>query len=109
MHPPGLSDFWVSFVAAIVVYTGEKVFVNATWTFFYNNVKQKKDEELRLKKTRKASEKMYYTIYFSLVTYYGYYVLSKSDFLPPMMGGKAGNDMVKQYINFPVIDDPEYG
>ena len=36
-------------------------------------------------------------------------MLSKSDYLPPMLLGKKGNDMRNCWKNYPIIDDKDFG
>ena len=104
---PKPTDCWISFVSAVCIYWGERLFVSCVYPYFFNHIKEK-DEDIKVFKSTKGSEKLYCTIYFSAITYYGYHVLSKTDYLPPMLLGNTNNKMENMYINFPIIDDPEY-
>lgn len=70
--------------------------------------KEKKDENMRIIKTNKASEKAYQFIYFVCTNTWGYYVLSQTEYLPYMMGGKSSNDMKNMYSDFPCVHKGGY-
>jgi hypothetical protein len=51
---------------------------------------------------------MFAGVYFALITTYGYVVLSKTDYLPPCLGGASTNTLHNVWKNYPIIDDPKY-
>jgi len=47
-------------------------------------------------------------IYFACLSTYGYSILVKTDYLPPIMGGAQGNQWKNVWIDFPIVNDQAY-
>lgn len=92
----------MAFVSAIIIYTSEKLFKNWFWNLIYRHNKEKNDEVKRIVSTNKAAKKLSGIFYFTFIVAYGYYVLSKTDFLPPILGGNLENSFENLWRNFPV-------
>ena len=54
-----LSDLWISFAAAIACYFEQKLVYYLVQPTLYSLCKEKKDEDMRVVKTNKASEKTF--------------------------------------------------
>jgi len=83
-------------------------FKKVTWNWLYSRCKEKDDEIVRILKTKKSAHRLFGGIYFTFITTAGYIVLSKTDFLPPMLGGKKENIVANFWKDFPVMADPTY-
>ena len=101
---PKLTDFWISGVASVAVW--------ATWRLNYwlfhdclhKRIPVKDNSEaMRAIKADKVVDKMYSVIYFTFICIYGYIVLSKTEYLPPMLGGSWDNHLQNIAHDFPVI------
>jgi len=76
-----------------------------TWSFFYNNCKEKANESIRLAKTRKAADSFYKGIYFFGASIWGYYILRNEKYLPKELLGRG--DASYFYADFPTHSWPE--
>ena len=103
---PQITDFWLTFAAAIVIYNLEIVTKKYILQWIYDHIKDNHDEEIKIGKVNKAARELFKAFYFSMTTFVGYYVLNKTDFLPPMLGGTGS--LKNLYNNFPFVDDPSY-
>jgi len=83
-----LQDFWLSIAAAFACYFEQSLIYKLVQPTLYKLCKEKNDENMRIIKTNKASEKSYQCLYFICTNTYGYYVLSQTEYLPFMMGGR---------------------
>lgn len=101
-----MTDIWVSFVAAFFVLICEKAFKSMTWNFMYSISKVQENEAQKLADVNKMCKKMFATVYFAIVTIYGYYVLSQTEYLPKFLGGKEENSLANLWTDFPVITKP---
>ena len=104
---PCLYDFRITIVGTVVLYLISALFKKATWQWIYSSCTEK-DEELRKKKARKGNHRFFCGFYFTLITAYGYVVLSQTDFLPPMLGGNPDNKIENVWKDFPIVDDQAY-
>lgn len=93
---PAYSDFYITFVAGLISMAVNKVFNAVTWNFFYAYCKEKKDEEVRLAKTKKACNSFYKVCYFTFATSWGYYILKDEPYLPPELLGHGDIEKVNE-------------
>ena len=102
---PGLEDLWMTGVGAIVCTVVRKFMFDLSYPTFYEISKEQNDEELRKKYAHKAADKLYRTTYFIISSFWGWYVLKDTPFLPWYLGGRAGG----QYTNIEMKSVfPEY-
>ena len=73
-----------------------------TYNSIYAINKHKDDKVKRDISTQKVTKKLFCTLFFIGMTIYGYFVLSKTEYLPWFMGGNAATaDLMKLYMNYP--------
>ena len=77
------------FLSAFILFVLHTLFINSFYNFFYNNCKEKKDEEIRASKTVKAVDNMFKGIYYLIVFIWGHIILRKEYFIPSMMLGSG--------------------
>jgi len=71
------------------------------YPYFYNLFKF--DDETRIIRSWKSTDKTYSAIYHIFIIIYGYIVLSKTDYLPKMLGGSGSNDLDMIMFEYPCI------
>ena len=103
---PKITDFWLTIAAAIATYYAEIVTKKLVWQWVYDNAKPQADENIRILKVNKAAARIFQTLYYILTTVIGFWILRKTDFLPPMLGGTG--DLANLYNGYPFVDDPKY-
>mmetsp|Transcript_22417 Transcript_22417/g.27604 ORF Transcript_22417/g.27604 Transcript_22417/m.27604 type:complete len:144 (-) Transcript_22417:650-1081(-) len=86
---PGLSELWMTLVGAIVCTVARKAVFLVTYNTFYAISKEQNDEGTRKKYANKASDKLYRSIYFVCSSFWGWYVLKDTPYLPWYLGGLA--------------------
>ena len=86
---PQLTDFWVTAVVAIVCFTLERVYDFMFYNYFYQTCKEKKDEEVRVTRSKKAVKNLFKFTYYLSAVIFGYITLKDSYVLPPSLGGKG--------------------
>ena len=86
---PQLTDFWVTSVVAIVCFTLERVYDFMFYNYFYQTCKEKKDEEVRVTRSKKAVKNLFKFTYYLSAVIFGYITLKDSYVLPPSLGGKG--------------------
>jgi len=82
------TDLWIMLVSA--VFWGLEIHLNQ-WAFagFFAKVcKEKKEGDQRKFYLEKSNRSSYQTIYFTIATIYGYYVLKDTNWLPWQLGGE---------------------
>ena len=84
----------------------ENCFNKLTIMFFYNNCKEKSNDVVRILKAKKASTRMFSSLYSAWITFVGYRILNKTDFLPPMLMGSGSIENL--YKEFPIVANPNY-
>lgn len=101
---PSLTDFWLAIVTTIVFNQLEHAFQTVLFPWYYQYCKEKKDEVVRQRRTKKAVNNIYKCFYYSSASLFGWYVLKDSYILPPHLGGNGSlYDMLK---DFPYITPP---
>ncbi len=101
---PQYSDFYFVLIACAVSWAIQIVMNKYTWKFFYNNCKEKNNEQVRLSKTQKSCDHFYKGFYFIVATVSGFLMLKDSEFLPSYLLGKG--DLSLAYDNYPCINWP---
>jgi hypothetical protein len=59
--------------------------------------------DIRTAKVEKSVDNFYKGIYFAFSSFFGWYLMSKGDFLPWFMGGSSSNVLKNMYSNYPLI------
>jgi hypothetical protein len=95
------SDFYITLVGALVSFILHLVVDKLTYSFFYTYCKEKKDEELRVAKAKKACYSFYKAMYFIIVTIWGYFMLRDERFIPRELLGHGSLDYMN--ADFPQI------
>jgi hypothetical protein len=67
----------------------EKFFEQVFYPLYYPYCKEKKNEQIRERRTRKAVSNMYRLFYYTTSTAMGYITLKDSFILPPGLGGSG--------------------
>lgn len=80
---------------------GKKLFVQLTWNLCQALSKEQKDLKARDLSTKKIAQKTFDFLYFLSITLYGWYLLSKNNFFPPMLGGNHGGTFMNTWKSFP--------
>lgn len=86
------SDFYITIVGAVVSYILHLIVDKLTYRFFYIYCKEKKDEELRIAKSKKACYSFYKALYFIIVTIWGFLILRDERFIPAELLGHGSLD-----------------
>jgi hypothetical protein len=102
---PRFSDFYITVIGCAVSWIIQVVMNKYTWKFFYDNCKEKVNEEVRRSKTQKSCDHFYKGFYFIIATVWGYLVMKDSAFLPPSLLGKG--DPRTAYDNYPHVTWPD--
>ena len=104
-----ISDLKVSVASAVLIHGIEKVFKLCFRDCLSKINKHKADPAAREVSVEKMTKKLFGTVFFTLMTGYGYQVLSQTEYLPTVLGGTATADqMMKLWDNYPVVSDPTY-
>jgi hypothetical protein len=72
----------------------------------YAVCKEQKDEKQRAARSTKAASSVYKTIFFTLSSYFGYFVLKDEPFFDVLIGGKG--DTMMMFKDYPTYKHPEY-
>ena len=91
-YMPGLWELWMTLVGAAVCTVARYLVFNCLYATFYRISKEQNDEQLRNKYAYKACDKLYRSIYFICSSFWGWYVLKDTAWLPWYLGGCAGGD-----------------
>ena len=75
-----------------------------SWGFFYRICKEKKDEEVRIAKTKKMVDNAYRAIYFTFASIWAFVLGRNTELLPTALGGTS--DFNHMFSNYPSIDMP---
>ena len=99
---PQYSDFYITIIGCAVSWITQITLNKMTWQFFYDNCKEKENEEVRLSKTQKSCDHFYKGFYFIVATVWGYIVMKDSNFLPRSLLGKG--DLSHVHDNYPLVE-----
>lgn len=86
---PSYSDFYITLTFAVISFVVNYILNKLTWSFFYSYCKEKNNEKLRIGKTVKACNSFYKSLYFMLVTIWGYTVIKDEKYLPRALLGSG--------------------
>ena len=98
-----VTEFWVTVVAAVACYLLREISAYFIYPYFFNLLNFEEKEKTRAVKADKLTDKTFSMIYHILIIIYGYIVLSKTEYLPRMLGGSGSNEFTKFYSEFPCI------
>ena len=122
-----MADFWISIVAAFIVYSLKAFLLNMVKPCFKEMILRHKmlkhnaagrtgdsgsskqklqkppiNEKLLETKARSATDKLFFANYFSLTAFVGYILIKDKPWLPWYLGGHSGNDSVMEgFVNMP--------
>lgn len=102
---PTLIDFHITILGAVLTLLVKNIIISYSWSFFWRNCKEQKDEEIRYSKTYKASYSFFKLIYFTLVTLWGWYLMFDTYYLTPLLLGKG--DMTLAGKDYPLHVPPK--
>ena len=85
---PQITDFWKSLVVAVGTQVVRVTVKIKCAPLFFDVVKGKDDEELKMKYAQKCADYSFSTIQYMIVTIWGFLVLRETKRLPWFMGGR---------------------
>ena len=97
---PSFGDCWTTpLIAAGVLFLYKKMTEIILVKRLQPICKDENDSDLQLLRAKKASMNAAKTVYYSVVTYWGYQLLKDTSFMPPILGGSG--DVHNCFVNVP--------
>lgn len=84
----------------------EKILGELLYPCYFKLCKEKQDEKMRDIRTRKAVKNIFKFVYFTAISFAGWYTLKDSYALPQSLGGKG--ELMHSFKNFPYVQLPPY-
>ncbi|CDW76728.1 lag1 longevity assurance [Stylonychia lemnae] len=97
---PSFKDFYITLIFGVFSVIANSIINMFTYKMFYNVCKEKNNEDIRVSKTIKSCNSLYKSIYFILVTIWGYQTLKDEPYLPKELFGKGHLQFIND--NYPV-------
>lgn len=107
--PPGyewpcLTDFALTAFTALFFFLLENAFQTFLYPWYYQICKEKKDKEVRARRSKKAVENIFKCCYYTFSSTFCWYMFKDSDLIPPMLGGNG--DLSNLFKDYPYIERP---
>jgi hypothetical protein len=102
---PAYSDFIITLLTGLVSLGFNVISNKFTWKFFYDNCRERKNDELRQAKATKAASCFYKSMYFMGASIWGYCVLKDEKYLPSSLLGHG--DLSRLTEDYPKPNWPE--
>jgi dolichol kinase len=96
-------EFRITIVVAVLCYLLRVVADYVFYPYFYKVMDFASDEQDRIVRATKLTDKTYSGIYHVFVITYGFIVLSNTEYFPRMLGGRGNNDFSMIWSEFPCI------
>lgn len=102
---PCMDDFGLTAFTAVFFLLLENAFQTVLYPSFYDICKEKRDKEVRARRTRKAVENIYKCCYYICSSMFCWWMYKDSDVLPPLLGGQGS--LYNAFRGFPYIEKPK--
>lgn len=99
-------DLWMTFIFVPLIAYCKYLFKNAFHNFFYKNLSKKYQGEALELKMHKSSKNAFKVFYFGVISIFGYYVYTDTNYHSPMMYG-SGN-LLQIMSDWPYMQVPHY-
>lgn len=103
---PGVTDLSFSGVTAVSFLIIERIIEELFLPCYYKICKEKEDEEIRERRSRKAVKNIFKFFYYLGATFCGWYVLKDTAVLPPSLLGKG--DIYNTFKDYPYVEVPRF-
>ena len=106
MRVPKATDFWIGFVAALMINLLRRIIIKSARPVFMVIMKEKYVGDDREERSLKSSTNLFKLVYYSASVFFGYLMLREVDFLPPCMGGTGS--LRNLFTDYPNWKKPDF-